>query len=92
MPHPDSFACRRQLEVDGRTYHYSSLPEAARQLGDLRQLPISLKVLLENLLRFFSHSTTARQSAALTLRPSSLRSRFSSSTLSEMGSWRRSPS
>ncbi len=51
MPHPDSFACRRQLEVDGRTYHYYSLPEAARQLGDLRQLPISLKVLLENLLR-----------------------------------------
>ncbi|THG81816.1 aconitate hydratase AcnA [Pseudomonas sp. A-1] len=60
MPHPDSFACRRQLEVDGRTYHYYSLPEAARQLGDLRQLPISLKVLLENLL----HSEDGRSVSA----------------------------
>ncbi|WP_455231605.1 aconitate hydratase AcnA [Geopseudomonas aromaticivorans] len=51
MTHPDSFACRRSLEVDGRTYHYFSLPEAARSLGDIRQLPISLRVLLENLLR-----------------------------------------
>ncbi len=51
MTHPDSFACRRSLEVDGRTYQYFSLPEAARSLGDIRQLPISLRVLLENLLR-----------------------------------------
>ncbi|MBV2133001.1 aconitate hydratase AcnA [Pseudomonas sp. MAP12] len=51
MTHPDSFSCRRSLEVDGHTYHYFSLPEAARSLGDLRQLPISLRVLLENLLR-----------------------------------------
>ncbi|MCQ4346566.1 aconitate hydratase AcnA [Pseudomonas stutzeri] len=51
MPHPDSFACRRQLEIDGRTYHYYSLPEAARQLGDIHRLPFSLRVLLENLLR-----------------------------------------
>ena len=51
MTHPDSFACRRSLEVDGRTYRYFSLPEAARSLGDIRQLPVSLRVLLENLLR-----------------------------------------
>ncbi|WP_411028190.1 aconitase family protein, partial [Salmonella sp. s59461] len=31
---------------------YYSLSEAARQLGDLQRLPMSLKVLLENLLRW----------------------------------------
>jgi aconitate hydratase len=51
MSHPDSFNCRRSLEVDGRTYQYFSLPDAARNLGDIRQLPVSLKLLLENLLR-----------------------------------------
>jgi len=51
MSHPDSFNCRRSLEVDGRTYQYFSLPDAARSLGDLSRLPISLKLLLENLLR-----------------------------------------
>ncbi|HYQ37370.1 MAG TPA: aconitase family protein, partial [Pseudomonas sp.] len=60
MTHPDSFACRRSLTVDGHSYHYFSLPEAARQLGDIHQLPVSLRVLLENLLRCEDgHSVTA---------------------------------
>ncbi|MCD1638606.1 aconitate hydratase AcnA [Stutzerimonas frequens] len=52
MPSLDSLKCRRSLEVAGKTYHYYSLPEAAAQLGDISHLPTSLKVLLENLLRW----------------------------------------
>ncbi|WP_349569569.1 aconitate hydratase AcnA [Azotobacter salinestris] len=48
----DSLNCRRSLDVDGQTYHYFSLPEAAKSLGDISRLPVSLKVLLENLLRW----------------------------------------
>ncbi|ASL26176.1 aconitate hydratase AcnA [Azotobacter chroococcum] len=52
MPSLDSLNCRRSLDVDGQTYHYFSLPEAAKSLGDISRLPVSLKVLLENLLRW----------------------------------------
>ncbi|KJH82709.1 MULTISPECIES: aconitate hydratase AcnA [Pseudomonadaceae] len=52
MPSLDSLNCRRSLDVNGKTYHYFSLPEAAKQLGDISRLPTSLKVLLENLLRW----------------------------------------
>jgi aconitate hydratase len=38
--------------VGDLTYDYFSIPEAEKQLGDLSRLPFSLKVLLENLLRF----------------------------------------
>ena len=52
MPSLDSLNSRRSLDIDGQTYHYFSLPEAAKSLGDLDRLPMSLKVLLENLLRW----------------------------------------
>ena len=52
MPSLDSLNCRRSLDVNGKTYDYYSLPEAAKQLGDISRLPTSLKVLLENLLRW----------------------------------------
>ena len=48
----DSLKTRRTLSVDGKTYHYFSLPEAAKSIGDISRLPYSLKVLLENVLRF----------------------------------------
>ncbi|ONG45269.1 aconitate hydratase 1 [Pseudoroseomonas deserti] len=48
----DSLKARQALTVDGKTYHYFSLPEAAKSIGDLSRLPYSLKVLLENVLRF----------------------------------------
>jgi len=49
----DSLKTGRTLTVDGKEYHYFSLPEAGRALGaDLSRLPHSLKVLLENVLRF----------------------------------------
>ena len=48
----DSLNLRRTLDVNGKTYDYFSLPAAAETLGDISRLPFSLKVLLENLLRF----------------------------------------
>ena len=52
MINGNSFNAKRTLSVDGRDYTYYSLPEAAHQLGDISGLPFSLKVLLENLLRY----------------------------------------
>ncbi|WP_053142854.1 aconitate hydratase AcnA [Erwinia billingiae] len=43
---------RTTLDVKGQRYRYYSLPRAAEQLGDLTHLPKSLKVLMENLLRW----------------------------------------
>ena len=40
------------LQVKDKTYRYYSLPLAAKSLGDITRLPKSLKVLLENLLRW----------------------------------------
>jgi aconitate hydratase len=48
----DSLKVRRTLTVNGKEYDYYSIPAAAEQLGDLKRLPFSLKVLLENLLRY----------------------------------------
>jgi aconitate hydratase len=57
MPSKDSLNCRRSLEISGQTYHYFSLPEASKSLGDISRLPLSLKVLLENLLRWEDGTT-----------------------------------
>jgi len=57
MPSLDSLKTLKTLQVDARTYHYFSLPDAARSLGDLDKLPMSLKVLLENLLRWEDEKT-----------------------------------
>ncbi|SET45783.1 aconitate hydratase [Marinobacter segnicrescens] len=48
----DSYNTLSTLDVDGKTYHYYSLPKAQEALGDLGKMPFSLKVLTENLLRF----------------------------------------
>jgi aconitate hydratase len=48
----DSLKTRRTLKVANREYDYFSLREAESQLGDVSRLPFSLKVLLENLLRY----------------------------------------
>ena len=48
----DSFSCLSTLDVGGNTYHYFSLKKAeANGLAGISKLPVSLKVLLENLLR-----------------------------------------
>ena len=49
----DSLKTRRDLTAGGKTYHYYSLPAAEEAgLTGISRLPVSLKVLLENQLRF----------------------------------------
>ena len=48
----DTLKTRRTLDAHGASFAYYSLEAAAEHLGDLSRLPYSLKVLLENLLRF----------------------------------------
>ena len=52
IPGRDSLNTKKTLTVDGRNYAYYSLKAAEGALGDVSRLPFSLKVLLENLLRF----------------------------------------
>jgi aconitate hydratase len=61
MPSLDSFKSRRTLTVGAKTYAYYSLEAAAQNgLGDVSKLPGSLKVLLENLLRFEDGKTVTK--------------------------------
>ncbi|MBX3561045.1 MAG: aconitate hydratase AcnA [Sphingomonas sp.] len=48
----DTLGTRDTFKVGGKAYTYYSLPKAAEKLGDVSRLPFSMKVLLENLLRF----------------------------------------
>ncbi len=48
----DTLGTRKTLSVDGKDYDYFSLKAAAEKIGDISRLPFTLKVLLENLLRF----------------------------------------
>ncbi|MFS8183512.1 aconitate hydratase AcnA [Pseudovibrio denitrificans] len=49
----DSFKAKQTLQVGGKTYTYFSIPEAEKNgLTGVSKLPFSLKVVLENLLRF----------------------------------------
>jgi aconitate hydratase len=53
MSQIDSFKCRKTLTVGDREYVYFSLTEAEKNgLEGISALPFSMKVLLENLLRF----------------------------------------
>ncbi len=54
----DSLKTRRTLEAGGKSYDYFSLEAASEAgLGDISKLPFSLKILLENLLRFEDGTT-----------------------------------
>ncbi len=48
----DTLNTRSTLEVGGKSYDYYSLAKAAATYGDVSRLPFSMKVLLENMLRF----------------------------------------
>ncbi len=56
----DSLGTRSTLEVGGESYAYYSLAKAAETLGPIDRLPFSMKVLLENLLRFEDGVTVTR--------------------------------
>ena len=61
MPSLDSFNSKRTLTVGSKTYTYYSLAAAAENgLGDVSRLPASLKVLLENMLRFEDGKTVTK--------------------------------
>ncbi len=64
----DSFQTRSTMTVGGREVAYYSLKKAAARIGDVSRLPFSMKVLLENLLRFedggFTVSTADIQALA----------------------------
>ncbi len=48
----DTLGTRSSLKVGNREVAYYSLAKAAEKFGDISRLPFSMKVLLENLLRF----------------------------------------
>ncbi len=53
MPSLDSFKARQTLQAGGKTYTYYSIPEAEKNgLASAAALPFSMKVILENLLRY----------------------------------------
>jgi aconitate hydratase len=56
----NSLGTRTNLQVGSKSYAYYSLEKAAAQLGDVSRLPFSMKVLLENLLRFEDGVTVTR--------------------------------
>jgi len=53
----DTLGTRSTLDVAGRQVSYYSLAKAAETIGDISRLPFSMKVLLENLLRFEDGTT-----------------------------------
>ncbi len=56
----DSLGTRRTLQAGKHSYDYFSLQTAQQKLGDISRLPFTLKVLLENLLRFEDGQTVTR--------------------------------
>ncbi|WP_406603985.1 aconitate hydratase AcnA [Bartonella gliris] len=62
MSQIDSFNCRRTLDVGGKEYTYYSLIEAEKNgLKGVSLLPFSMKVILENLLRFEDGRTVKKE-------------------------------
>jgi aconitate hydratase len=53
----DTLGTRDTMDVNGETIAYYSLDKAAAKLGDISRMPFSMKVLLENMLRFEDGST-----------------------------------
>lgn len=57
----DSFATRQTLTVANKQYQYFNLKKAARELGfNLTTLPNTIKILLENLLRYENNKTVKK--------------------------------
>ena len=58
----NSLGSRSALHVNGKSYAYYSLASAAEKFGDISRLPFSMKVLLENMLRFEDEGFTVGES------------------------------
>ena len=63
----DALGTRSTLSVNGTDYAYYSLAKAAEKLGNIDKLPYTLKVLLENMLRFEDggHTVAAEDAQAV---------------------------
>lgn len=62
MTHIDSFRCQKKLNINGKDYTYFSLPEAEKNgLNGISKLPFSMKILLENLLRYEDNRTVTKK-------------------------------
>jgi aconitate hydratase len=59
----DTLGTRDTLTVGNKSYSYYSLAKASEKLGDISRLPFSMKVLLENMLRFEDGTTVTPQDA-----------------------------
>ena len=59
----DTLKTRRTLKVGERSYDYFSLEAASAELGEFSRLPFSLKVLMENLLRYEDGRTVSTDDA-----------------------------
>ena len=57
----NSLGTRSTLRVKGKEFAFYSLKKAAEKIGDVSRLPFSMKVLLENLLRFEDTGFTVSQ-------------------------------
>ena len=66
----DTLGTRDTLTVGTATYSFYSLPKAAKKLGDISRLPFSMKVLLENMLRFEDGKTVTKDDAQAIVAPS----------------------
>ena len=60
QPGKNSFDTLTTLDIGGETFHYYSLAKLAESQPEINQLPYSLKVLLENILRFDAGDEDAR--------------------------------
>ena len=58
----NSLGSRSALHVNGKSYAYYALASAAEKFGDISRLPFSMKVLLENMLRFEDEGFTVGES------------------------------
>src|SRR3989338_1867147 len=57
----DTYNTRDTLAVNEKTYEYFSIPTLAKQFPEIQKLPFSLKILLENQLRFEDGKTTTKK-------------------------------
>ena len=58
----NSFNCVKEIDIQSNKYNYFSLAEAEKKgLSGISKLPNSLKVLLENLLRFEDNLTVDKK-------------------------------
>ena len=74
----DSFNAKSSFSVDGKTYTYYKLDALTDEMGEiLRRLPYSLRILLENLVRFEDGVTVTREdiAALASWRPSGMEER-----------------